>query len=261
MESITKMIKDELKCLELINEIQIKNASYHFLEVLLGLDVLKSLLMSWNGPTTEGKRPGFLVSSRFTGETQLHYWMRQFYCLLLAKFTLYHHQALALQSPAGDAKLAVELDLYAKLVHFQKHMNATVVSVIFDTNGSSCVYQGQGYCIPDPKAERPSGLSSYPAIVAIPTEVGIEHWPSVVCLLTEKSQHLDQKPNPLQFFDEKTESLYVVTKIEDKMYLLLIFKSRRHKSDSAVGSFLSGIVPMLRNTKQYILLQQKKTKQ
>jgi hypothetical protein len=53
MESITKMIKDELKCLELINEIQIKNASYHFLEVLLGLDVLKSLLMSWNGPTTE----------------------------------------------------------------------------------------------------------------------------------------------------------------------------------------------------------------
>ena len=48
-------------------------------------------------------------------------------------------------------------------------MNAAVVAVIFDTNGSSFVYRGHGYWIPDPKAEQPSGLSSYPAIVAIPT--------------------------------------------------------------------------------------------
>ena len=47
--------------------------------------------------------------------------------------------------------------------------NAVNVAVVFDANGSTEVYQGYGYHLPDAKAERPFGLSSYPAIVSIPS--------------------------------------------------------------------------------------------
>ncbi|XP_062517091.1 KICSTOR subunit 2-like isoform X2 [Corticium candelabrum] len=261
MESMSKMIKDELQCLELVNESQIRIASCQFLEALLSLDACKSLLMSWNGPSPQIKKPRFLLISKYTGETQLHHWLRQFYSLLLAKFSLYNHKVLVAQSPSADVKLPVELDFYARLFQFQKVTNAVNVAVVFDANGSTEVYQGYGYHLPDAKAERPFGLSSYPAIVSIPSDIVLEHWPSIVCLVTERSQHLDQNPNPLQFLDEKTQNLYIVTKIEEKMYLVLIYKSRRQSRDLAIASFLSEMISILRNTRQYNLLHQKKTKQ
>ncbi|KAG2460071.1 CL066 protein, partial [Polypterus senegalus] len=179
-----------LKCQAQISE-------WKFLPSLLNLHSAHSKLHSW-GQIFEKQRE--TRKHLFGGQVQkavqpphLFLWLVKLKNVLLAKFSFYFHEALSRQTTSSEMKTLTAKtspDYFGKISSFIRKYDAINVSLIFDNRGSES-FHGHGYHHPHSYREAPKGVDQYPAVVSLPNDRPVMHWPNVIMIMNDRAADLN----------------------------------------------------------------------
>lgn len=132
--------------------------------------------------------------------------------MLLAKFSFYFHEALSRQAellPEMALTAKASPDLFGKISRFIRKSDAANVSLIFDNRGSES-FQGHGYHHPHSYREAPKGVDQCPAVVSLPSDRPVMHWPNVIMIMD--TSDLNSLEKVVHFYDDKVQSTYFLTR-------------------------------------------------
>ncbi|KAM9310960.1 KICSTOR subunit 2 [Gastrophryne carolinensis] len=185
----------------------------------------------------------------------LFLWLMKYKNNLLAKFTLYFHEALSRQTSEMKTLTAkTNPDYYGKISSFIRKYDAVNVSLIFDNQGSES-FQGHGYHHPDSYREAPKGVDQYPAVVSLPSDRPAMHWPNVIMIMMDRSADLNTLEKVVHFYDEKVPSTYFLTRPEPHFTLVVICESKKSEKDSHFISFLNELSHSLKSSRIFASLK------
>ncbi|KAM4747079.1 KICSTOR subunit 2 [Rhinophrynus dorsalis] len=232
---------------------------WKFLLSLVNLHNAHTKLQTW-GQIFEKQRE--TKKHLFGGQSQkavqpphLFLWLMKFKNLLLAKFSFYFHEALSRQTSEMKTLTAkTNPDYFGKISSFIRKYDAVNVSLIFDTRGSES-FQGHGYHHPDSYREAPKGVDQYPAVVSLPSDRPVMHWPNVIMIMTDKSSDLNTLEKVVHFYDDKVQSTYFLTRPEPHFTIVVIFESKKSERDSHFISFLNEISHSLKSSRVFASLK------
>ncbi|RXN00208.1 UPF0536 protein C12orf66 [Acipenser ruthenus] len=243
-----------LKCQAQISE-------WKFLPSLLNLHSAHSKLHSW-GQIFEKQRE--TRKHLFGGQIQkavqpphLFLWLLKFKNILLAKFSFYFHEALSRQTTLSEMKTLTAKtapDYFGKIFSFIRKYDVVNVSLIFDNRGSES-FQGHGYHHPHSYREAPKGVDQYPAVVSLPNDRPVMHWPNVIMIMSDRAADLNMLDKVVHFFDDKVQSTYYLTRPEPHFTIIVIFESKKSEKDSHFISFLQELSSSLKNSKPFSSLK------
>ncbi|XP_041072404.1 KICSTOR complex protein C12orf66 homolog [Carcharodon carcharias] len=251
----------EVDVLTQLLKAQAEISEWKFLPSLLNLHSAHSKLQTW-GQTFEKQRE--TRKHLFGGQTQkalqpphLFLWLSKLKNALLAKFTFYFHEALSRQTTPSEMKALTAKtnpDYCGKISSFIRKYDAENVSLIFDNRGSE-TFQGHGYHHPHSYREAPKGVDQYPAVVSLPTDRPLIHWPNVIMIMTDRATELNTLDKVVHFYDDKVQSTYFLTRPEPQFTIVVIFDSRKSEKDSHFLSFLNELSSSLKNSKPFASLK------
>ena len=248
-------------------------SEWDFLPSLLALRESQSKLQSWSdlSPSSSSVKEQLLSTfsykNFFTRSIKrqsdipfLYEWLNKFYLQLVAKFTLYFYTALSGQASPTDMKATTaktEVDFINKFTNFQKKSDGARISLVLDTNGKKNVYRGHGYHLDTTEHEPPTGLNSYPSVVSVPEGVmnTSQHWPNVISLITNKSEYPKNTDKVIYFYDPRLGSSYYCSKMDVRLYLVIIYESKKKERDNYIQTFLADIKAQLNHDSLYALLR------
>lgn len=239
-------------------------SNFNYKDSIILLYKCKNELEEWK--TNVGDK----TDASFT-KTGLIAWITKLHAVLHSKFTFYFFPILQkAEAMRGDdikgfsAKL--EINYYALISDFYQKSGCYHVSVIFDEAGTQVQDQpllpnstkvGVGFDFSEPEG-RKSGLASWPAIVSCPQEEGPkEHWPNVVSLIMDNPEHLNKYKEPLHCYDSFANATYFFSKIDPRMWLVVIYNKKKQKNDLFTQEFMYIMTTNLRNWKIFSLLKPK----
>ncbi|XP_067906442.1 KICSTOR subunit 2 [Heterodontus francisci] len=251
----------EVDVLTQLLKAQAEISDWKFLPSLLNLHSAHSKLQTW-GQTFEKQRE--TRKHLFGGQTQkalqpphLFLWLAKLKNALLAKFTFYFHEALSRQTTPSEMKALTAKtnpDYCGKISSFIRKYDAENVSLIFDNRGSEN-FQGHGYHHPHSYREAPKGVDQYPAVVSLPTDRPLIHWPNVIMIMTDRAAELNTLDKVVHFYDDKVQKTYFLTRPEPQFTIVVIFDSRKSEKDSHFLSFLNELSSSLKNSKPFASLK------
>ncbi|XP_038636798.1 KICSTOR complex protein C12orf66 homolog [Scyliorhinus canicula] len=251
----------EVDVLTQLLKAQAEISEWKFLPSLLNLHSAHSKLQTW-GQTFEKQRE--TRKHLFGGQTQkalqpphLFLWLGKLKNALLAKFTFYFHDALSRQTTSSEMKALTAKtnpDYCGKISSFIRKYDAENVSLIFDNRGSE-TFQGHGYHHPHSYREAPKGVDQYPAVVSLPTDRPLIHWPNVIMIMSDRATELNTLDKVVHFYDDKVQSTYFLTRPEPQFTIVVIFDSRKSEKDSHFLSFLNELSSSLKNSKPFASLK------
>ncbi|XP_059101558.1 KICSTOR subunit 2 isoform X2 [Peromyscus eremicus] len=240
---------------------QAQISEWKFLPSLVTLHNAHTKLQSW-GQTFEKQRE--TKKHLFGGQSQkavqpphLFLWLMKLKNTLLAKFSFYFHEALSRQTTASEMKgltAKANPDLFGKISSFIRKYDAANVSLIFDNRGSES-FQGHGYHHPHSYREAPKGVDQYPAVVSLPSDRPVMHWPNVIMIMTDRTSDLNSLEKVVHFYDDKVQSTYFLTRPEPHFTIVVIFESKKSERDSHFISFLNELSLALKNPKVFASLK------
>lgn len=238
---------------------QILMSQAQFLPTLLQLNQAHSKLTSWGSASQakETTKKSMFGQSSKTVSTwpALYQWLLRYKSLLVAKFSLYFYDVLSKQTTPVEMKSLsaknVE-DYSAKVIAFQKKTDAFNISLVLDTQGIQHVYKGPGYHHPDKHFEPLTGLESYPAIYSYPGEHPASHWPNVVMMISDRPIETDRVTC---IYDKGVQSTYFITCADPRIYLVVIYESKKSEKDSSVNNFMLDLSSSLRCVKHFTSLK------
>ncbi|KAM8974703.1 KICSTOR subunit 2 [Pelodytes ibericus] len=232
---------------------------WKFLLSLVNLHNAHSKLQTWGQIFEKQKET---KKHLFGGQSQkavqpphLFLWLMKFKNLLVAKFSFYFHEALSRQTSEMKTLTAkTNPDYFGKISSFIRKYDAVNVSLIFDNRGSES-FQGHGYHHPDSYREAPKGVDQYPAIVSLPNDRPVMHWPNVIMIMSDKSTDLNTLEKVVYFFDDKVQSTYFLTRPEPNFTIVVIFESKKSERDSHFISFLNELSHSLKSSRVFSSLK------
>ncbi|KAL4612791.1 UPF0536 protein C12orf66-like [Arapaima gigas] len=251
----------EVEVLTQLLRCQAEISEWKFLPSLLNLHSAHSKLHTW-GQVFERQRE--TRKHLFGGQVQkavqpphLYLWLLRLHQTLLAKFSFYFHEALSRQTALSEMKALTAKtlpDYFGKISAFIRKCDAVNVSLIFDNRGSDS-FQGHGYHHPDSYREAPKGVDQFPAVVSLPGDRPITHWPSVIMIMSDRATELNALDKVVHFYDDKVQSTYFLTRPEPHFTIIVIFDSKKSEKDSHIVSFLQELSSSLRNSKPFSTLK------
>ncbi|XP_019398847.1 PREDICTED: UPF0536 protein C12orf66 homolog isoform X2 [Crocodylus porosus] len=240
---------------------QAQISEWKFLPSLVNLHSAHSKLQTW-GQIFEKQRE--TKKHLFGGQSQkavqpphLFLWLMKLKNILLAKFSFYFHEALSRQTTASEMKTLTAKtnpDYFGKISSFIRKYDAVNISLIFDNRGSES-FQGHGYHHPHSYREAPKGVDQYPAVVSLPNDRPVMHWPNVIMIMTDRTSDLNSLDKVVHFYDDKVQSTYFLTRPEPHFTIVVIFESKKSERDSHFISFLNEISHSLKNSKAFASLK------
>ncbi|KAM6214068.1 KICSTOR subunit 2 isoform 2-T2 [Sarcoramphus papa] len=240
---------------------QAQISEWKFLPSLLNLHSAHTKLQTW-GQIFEKQRE--TKKHLFGGQSQkavqpphLFLWLMKLKNILLAKFSFYFHEALSRQTTASEMKTLTAKtnpDYFGKISSFIRKYDAINVSLIFDNRGSES-FQGHGYHHPHSYREAPKGVDQYPAVVSLPSDRPVMHWPNVIMIMTDRTSDLNSLEKVVHFYDDKVQSTYFLTRPEPHFTIVVIFESKKSERDYHFISFLNEISHSLKNSKAFASLK------
>ncbi|KAJ8401406.1 hypothetical protein AAFF_G00386370 [Aldrovandia affinis] len=240
---------------------QAEISEWKFLPSLLNLHSAHTKLHTW-GQVFEKQRE--TRKHLFGGQVQkavqpphLYLWLLRLQNALLAKFSLYFHEALSRQTTLSEMKALTTKtspDHFGKISGFIRKCDAINVSLIFDNRGSES-FQGHGYHHPHSYREAPKGVDQFPAVVSLPSDRPVTHWPNVIMIMSDRAADLNALDKVVHFYDDKVQSTYYLTRPEPHFTIIVIFDSRKSEKDSHIISFLQELSGSLRNSKPFTSLK------
>ncbi|KAL0611919.1 KICSTOR complex protein C12orf66 [Plecturocebus cupreus] len=240
---------------------QAQVSEWKFLPSLVNLHSAHTKLQTW-GQIFEKQRE--TKKHLFGGQSQkamqpphLFLWLMRLKNMLLAKFSFYFHEALSRQTTASEMKTLTAKanpDFFGKISSFIRKYDAANVSLIFDNRGSES-FQGHGYHHPHSYREAPKGVDQYPAVVSLPSDRPVMHWPNVIMIMTDRTSDLNSLEKVVHFYDDKVQSTYFLTRPEPHFTIVVIFESKKSERDSHFISFLNELSLALKNPKVFASLK------
>ncbi|XP_068026557.1 KICSTOR subunit 2 isoform X2 [Melanerpes formicivorus] len=240
---------------------QAQISEWKFLPSLVNLHSAHTKLQTW-GQIFEKQRE--TKKHLFGGQSQkavqpphLFLWLMKLKNILLAKFSFYFHEALSRQTTASEMKTLTAKtnpDYFGKISSFIRKYDAVNVSLIFDNRGSES-FQGHGYHHPHSYREAPKGVDQYPAVVSLPSDRPVMHWPNVIMIMTDRTSDLNSLEKVVHFYDDKVQSTYFLTRPEPHFTIVVIFESKKSERDYHFISFLNEISHSLKNSKAFASLK------
>lgn len=240
---------------------QAQVSEWKFLPSLVNLHSAHTKLQTW-GQIFEKQRE--TKKHLFGGQSQkavqpphLFLWLMKLKNMLLAKFSFYFHEALSRQTTASEMKTLTAKanpDFFGKISSFIRKYDAANVSLIFDNRGSES-FQGHGYHHPHSYREAPKGVDQYPAVVSLPSDRPVMHWPNVIMIMTDRTSDLNSLEKVVHFYDDKVQSTYFLTRPEPHFTIVVIFESKKSERDSHFISFLNELSLALKNPKVFASLK------
>ncbi|NWX16626.1 CL066 protein, partial [Aegotheles bennettii] len=240
---------------------QAQISEWKFLPSLVNLHSAHTKLQTW-GQIFEKQRE--TKKHLFGGQSQkavqpphLFLWLMKLKTILLAKFSFYFHEALSRQTTASEMKTLTAKtnpDYFGKISSFIRKYDAVNVSLIFDNRGSES-FQGHGYHHPHSYREAPKGVDQYPAVVSLPSDRPVMHWPNVIMIMTDRTSDLNSLEKVVHFYDDKVQSTYFLTRPEPHFTIVVIFESKKSERDYHFISFLNEISHSLKNSKAFASLK------
>ncbi|XP_017677667.1 KICSTOR complex protein C12orf66 homolog isoform X3 [Neopelma chrysocephalum] len=240
---------------------QTQISEWKFLPSLVNLHSAHTKLQTW-GQIFEKQRE--TKKHLFGGQSQkavqpphLFLWLMKLKNILLAKFSFYFHEALSRQTTASEMKTLTAKtnpDYFGKISSFIRKYDAVNVSLIFDNRGSES-FQGHGYHHPHSYREAPKGVDQYPAVVSLPSDRPVMHWPNVIMIMTDRTSDLNSLEKVVHFYDDKVQSTYFLTRPEPHFTIVVIFESKKSERDYHFISFLNEISHSLKNSKAFASLK------
>ncbi|XP_006633866.1 KICSTOR subunit 2 [Lepisosteus oculatus] len=251
----------EVDVLTQLLKCQAEISEWKFLPSLLNLHSAHSKLQSW-GLVFEKQRE--TRKHLFGGQVQktvqpphLYLWLLKLKNGLLAKFSFYFHEALSRQTTLSEMKALTAKtspDYFGKISGFIRKYDAINVSLIFDNRGSES-FQGHGYHHPHSYREAPKGVDQYPAVVSLPSDRPVTHWPNVIMIMSNRATDLNTLDKVVHFYDDKVQSTYFLTRPEPHFTIIVIFDSKKSEKDSHLVSFLQELSSSLKNSKPFASLK------
>ncbi|KAG3291454.1 hypothetical protein H1C71_012860 [Ictidomys tridecemlineatus] len=251
----------EVDVLSHLLKAQAQVSEWKFLPSLVNLHSAHTKLQTW-GQIFEKQRE--TKKHLFGGQSQkavqpphLFLWLMKLKNMLLAKFSFYFHEALSRQTTASEMKALTAKanpDLFGKICSFIRKYDAANVSLIFDNRGSES-FQGHGYHHPHSYREAPKGVDQYPAVVSLPSDRPVMHWPNVIMIMTDRTTDLNSLEKVVHFYDDKVQSTYFLTRPEPHFTIVVIFESKKSERDSHFISFLNELSLALKNPKVFASLK------
>ncbi|KAF5928301.1 hypothetical protein HPG69_014906 [Diceros bicornis minor] len=251
----------EVDVLSHLLKAQAQVSEWKFLPSLVNLHSAHTKLQTW-GQIFEKQRE--TKKHLFGGQSQkavqpphLFLWLMKLKNMLLAKFSFYFHEALSRQTTASEMKTLTAKanpDLFGKISSFIRKYDAANVSLIFDNRGSES-FQGHGYHHPHSYREAPKGVDQYPAVVSLPSDRPVMHWPNVIMIMTDRTSDLNSLEKVVHFYDDKVQSTYFLTRPEPHFTIVVIFESKKSERDSHFVSFLNELSLALKNPKVFASLK------
>ncbi|XP_036155710.1 KICSTOR complex protein C12orf66 homolog isoform X1 [Myotis myotis] len=251
----------EVDVLSHLLKAQAQVSEWKFLPSLVNLHSAHTKLQTW-GQIFEKQRE--TKKHLFGGQSQkavqpphLFLWLMKLKNMLLAKFSFYFHEALSRQTTASEMKTLTAKanpDLFGKISSFIRKYDAANVSLIFDNRGSES-FQGHGYHHPHSYREAPKGVDQYPAVVSLPSDRPVMHWPNVIMIMTDRTSDLNSLEKVVHFYDDKVQSTYFLTRPEPHFTIVVIFESKKSERDSHFISFLNELSLALKNPKVFASLK------
>ncbi|XP_036374256.1 KICSTOR complex protein C12orf66 homolog [Megalops cyprinoides] len=251
----------EVDVLQQLLQCQAEISEWKFLPSLLNLHSAHSKLHGW-GQVFEKQRE--TRKHLFGGQVQkavqpphLYLWLLRLQNALLAKFSFYFHDALSRQTTLSEMKALTAKtlpDYFGKISGFIRKYDAINVSLIFDNRGSES-FQGHGYHHPHSYREAPKGVDQFPAVVSLPSDRPVTHWPNVIMIMSDRATELNTLDKVVHFYDDKVQSTYFLTRPEPHFTIIIIFDSRKSEKDSHIVSFLQELSSSLRNSKPFTFLK------
>ncbi|KAH9513698.1 hypothetical protein Btru_041835 [Bulinus truncatus] len=229
---------------------QIKMTSWSYLPSVLELYQAHTKLNTWGTmiPVKEVKSSFGRSSSKSNPYPSLYTWMYKLKGHLLSKFGLYFYDVLAKQTLMSEMKLILSKapeDFFSRIQAFQKKLDATNIYLILDAlNWPHHVGNG-GYHHPHKSTESAHGIENYPPIFSYPAERVINplHWPNIIMLIQQARDCMDK----LHFSMEKRpQSSYFITQVEARIFLVVMFESRKSEKDSGINTFMMDLASQLR---------------
>lgn len=240
---------------------QAQISEWQFLPSLLNLHSAHSKLHTW-GQGFERQRE--TRKHLFGGQVQkavqpphLFLWLLRLRNALLAKFGFYFHEALGRQTTLSEMKALTAKtspDYFGRISGFIRKHDAVNVSLIFDNRGSES-FQGHGYHHPHSYREAPKGVDQFPAVVSLPSDRPVTHWPNVIMIMSDRAAELNTLDKVVHFYDDKVQSTYYLTRPEPHFTIIVIFDSKKSEKDSHIVSFLQEVSSSLRNSKPFTYLK------
>ncbi|KAJ8382750.1 hypothetical protein SKAU_G00035280 [Synaphobranchus kaupii] len=240
---------------------QAQISEWKFLPSLLNLHSAHSKLHTW-GQGFEKQRE--TRKHLFGGQVQkavqpphLFLWLLRLQNALLAKFSFYFHEALSRQTTLSEMKALTAKttpDYFGRISGFIRKHDAINVSLIFDNRGSE-TFQGHGYHHPHSYREAPKGVDQFPAVVSLPSDRPVTHWPNVIMIMSDRAADLNTLDKVVHFYDDKVQSTYYLSRPEPHFTIIVIFDSRKSEKDCHIISFLQELSSSLRNSKPFTSLK------
>ncbi|XP_046350661.1 KICSTOR subunit 2-like isoform X1 [Haliotis rufescens] len=244
-------------------EAQILMSEWQCLPSLLQLHQAHTKLASWANmaaikePASKDKptpsKKGFVSTSKASVQTGVYHWLARFKGLLVAKFSLYFYEVLSKQAVPVEMKSWASKttdDFIGKITSFQKKCDAFNVSLVLDSHGLKDTYKGPGYHHPNKITEAPEGLNTFPAILSIPGERPTSHWPNVVMMISDKNTpDLSNQDKVNCFYDKRAQSTYFISRVDPRIYLVVVFETKKSEKDSYVTNFMNDLSLQLRCSK------------
>ncbi|KAF7229384.1 KICSTOR subunit 2 [Nothobranchius furzeri] len=259
---VEEVFQTEVDVVTQLVRCQAQVSEWRFLPALLSLHSSHSKLTAWAQLFQKQKETR---KHLFGGQSQkavqpphLYVWLQRFHAVLLAKFSFYFHEALSRQTTPADMRTLTARttpDYYGKISGFIRRHDASNVSLVFDNRGSES-FQGHGYHHPQSYREAPKGVEQFPAVVSLPSgERPLTHWPNVIMMMSDRAAELNTLDKVVQFYDDKVQSTYYLSRPEPHFTLVVIFDGRKSEKDQHITAFLQEISSSLRNSKPFSILK------
>jgi len=202
-------------------------------------------------------------SAKSVGPTRLGLlqFLAQFHEHLLAKFTLYFHDTLAVFAPVGELKSGMGgLALLHNVQHFQRKSSARMMCILACRLDLEAPFYGFGYHKPLPNGEsvtRPaSGLAEkYPPLLILPSDRRM--FDSLHATMTSFVQEICVGPatNPTAppaarycYDRNKDQSIFAVH-LEANLHMVIVFDRRVQEKDATISAFVQEILLGVRGVK------------
>ncbi|XP_059140751.1 KICSTOR subunit 2-like isoform X2 [Physella acuta] len=233
---------------------QIHISTWDYLASVLQLHLAHSKLNTWGKmtPVKEVKSSFGRTSGKTSPFPPLHAWLLKLKGILLSKFGFYFYHVLSKQTIPAEMKANLAKapeDFFGKVQAFQRKSDATNIYLILEAKGLSSRVGEGGYHHPNKYAETTQGMDTYPPIFSYPMERSINaiHWPALVMLLSSTENSFDKLH---YFYDKPTEkrpySSYFITRVDVRIWLVVVFESKKNEKDSVINTFMTDLAVQLR---------------
>ncbi|XP_067941239.1 KICSTOR subunit 2-like isoform X2 [Watersipora subatra] len=258
----------ECEVIESLLQSDIAMSRWLYTESLLHLQMAhnnlsKLLAMATTLPQSHLIKRTFLGMKTLT--PYLHTWLKQYKNAVYSKFTLYFYEVLSKYCPHGDMRPHLNrcsIDYYAKLTAFHKKTDAYLIALVLNSEG--LLVSGPGYSYSSIPPQTLQGKEAFITIFGYPTNVldcgELSRLPclpsfyqtSLVMFMSTKERQLNLLEKPVDFYDDRNKELYLVSRIDPTISLVLIYRSKKsEKEKKGIISFVTEVSSSLRYTKVF----------